>query len=345
MTVDRTQLMSKLITCVLLLVTFFIGAPAGAEDNSLLNFQHGDKLPSFALPRITDHQEYSVNTAAGKPTVIMFFSISPPFRGKRSLSLADEMAQLDQQFGNRANFLAVFSDEQLYEQAKQYAQDGIITMPVLDDSYRKIYNRYGIFMLPVALIISPEGRLHAVIPFTSGINEIIANNLKFLLGDWTQEQLKESLVTKPNIVKTKEEKEYIRRVNYGRVMFDRRMFPAAIREFSTALKIMPKPIEALTGLGFVQMAAENYENSEQSFLKALEIDPDHDEALAGYGLVLYKKGETDKALPHLENALISQEQNIEVIIALGEIYEQRGNISKAIRLNKLVVKKLLSNFE
>lgn len=332
-----------LIAVVLLLL--IIPAASASEDNSLLNFQHGDTLPSFALPSLATGKEFSVKTADGKPTVLMFFSVTPPFRGKRSLSLAEEMTKLNKQFDNRVNFLAIFSDDQFQDQAKQYVKEGIISIPVLDDSYRKIYNRYGVFMLPIAIIISPEGKLHAVIPFTYGINEIIANNLKFLLGDFTQEQLKESFVTKQNIVKTKEEKEYIRRVNYGRVMFQRRMFPAAIREFTTALKIVPKPIEALVGIGFVQMTDAKYEEAEKSFLKALELDKDNDEAVAGYGLVLYRKGAIDKALPHLENALISQEQNVDVIIALGEIYEQRGDISKAMRLNKLAVKRLMQDFE
>ncbi|MDA8418847.1 MAG: hypothetical protein M0Z90_07425, partial [Desulfobacteraceae bacterium] len=75
------------------------------------------------------------------------------------------------------------------------------------------------------------------------------------------------------------------------------------------------------------------------------INKDSDDALAGLGLAYYGKGNIDKALPELENALISPEPRLEVIIALADIYEKRGDNAKANRLNKLAVAKLMAMYD
>jgi tetratricopeptide (TPR) repeat protein len=224
-------------------------------------------------------------------------------------------------------------------------QDGLITIPVLNDAKKMVYRRYGVFMLPLAIIADAEGRLQSVIPYTANINEIIDNNLKLLLGDWTLKQFKNSLTTPTNFSKTKEEKAYIRRVNYGRVMSARHMYSAALREFNTARKIMPQATEALIGIGQVQLELKKWEKSAKSFKEALAIDKESDQALAGLGLALYKGGDEERALPILENALISENQDLEVIVSLAEIYEKKGNIAKAIRLNKLAITLLQNRFK
>lgn len=324
-----------------LVITLLTTQALAAGDNELLNFKENTKLPSFTLPELVSGKEVAFATASGKPSVLMFFSVTPLFREQRSLGLAEAMTKLNGEFEGRVHFTAVFSDGQGRDTVKRYLQDRLITTPVLDDSNRQVHDRYGVFMMPLAVLIAGDGTLQAVVPYTFNIGEILANNLRFLLGDWSKDQWQESFKPQPNIVKSKEEKEYVRRVNYGRVMLARQMHGAAIREFMTAAKIMPKALEAHVGMGQVQLATDKLDQAEEAFRKALEIDKESDEALAGLGLVLYKKGALDQAIPILENALISAEPQLEVIVALADFYEKNGQIDKAIRLNKLAVSKLL----
>ena len=316
-----------------------------AADNELLNFKEGSPVSSFTLPELTSGKPVTVEPSSGKPLVIMFFSVTPQFREQRSLGLAESLTKLNAEFHGRVNFSALFSDNQGHETVKRYIQDGLITIPVLDDSNRQVYERYGVFMMPLAILIAGDGTLQAVVPYTSNSNEIIANNLKYLLGDWSKEKWQDSFKPQQNTVKSKEEQEYIRRVNYGRVMLSRKMYSSALREFMTASKIMPKATEAHVGLGKVQFVTEKLDQAEESFRAALAIDKDLDEALSGLGLVLYKKGALDKAIPILENALISAEPQIEVIMTLADFYEKNGLIDKAICLNKLAVSRLLKQYD
>ncbi|MBA3013640.1 MAG: tetratricopeptide repeat protein [Proteobacteria bacterium] len=314
-----------------------------SAPHELINFKENTKLPSFTLPDIANGTQVSFNTATGKPSVLIFLSITPAFKEKRSLALAQVLSKLNTDFQGRVQCYGVSSDDQGKDTIKRYLQDKVITIPVLDDSKRNIYDRYGVFMMPLAILIGGDGTLQAVVPYTSNIDEILTNNLKFLLGDWTKEQWQNSFKLEQNISRSTEEKEYIRRVNYGRVMLGKKMHGAALREFMTALKIMPKAIDAYIGLGNVQHALGKLDQAEQSYRKALEIDKESDEALSGLGIVLYQKGSLDQAIPILEHALISPNPQLEVIVSLAEFYEKNGQIAKAIRLNKLAVSRLMDD--
>jgi tetratricopeptide (TPR) repeat protein len=327
--------------CTLLLTTRVFAA---SGDNELLNFKENAKLPSFTLQELTSGKDVAFETNSGKPSVLMFFSVTPLFREQRSLGLAGAMTKLAGEFQGRVNFAAVFADAQGGESVKRFIQDRLITIPVLDDGKRQVHDRYGIFMMPLAILIAADGTLQTVAPYTFNIDEILANNLKFLLGEWSKEQWQGSFKPQENSVKSKEELEYVRRVNYGRVMLSRKMLSAALREFMTAAKILPKAIEAPIGVGQVQLADNKPDLAEEAFRKALELDQESDDALAGLGLCLYQKGAMKEAIPILENALISAEPQLEVIVALADYYEQNGLLDKAMRLNKLAIAKLLKRF-
>jgi len=335
--------MRRFLVILFSIIAALLPVTADSAPHELINFKENTKLPPFSLPDLATGSTVSFNPGGGKPSVLIFFSIAPAFREQRSLDLAQVGAKLNTDFGGRIQCYGIFSDTQGSESVKKYLRDKIITIPVLHDSKREVYDQYGVFMMPLAVLIAGDSTLQAVIPYTATIGETLSNNLKLLLGDWSKEQLQDSLKPQENISRSPEEKEYIRRVNYGRVMLKRQMHGAALREFSTALKIMPKAIDAHIGLGNVQAATQKLDEAEQSYRKALEIDKESDEALAGLGLVLYKKGSLDKAIPILENALISPDPQLEVIVSLADFYEKNGQIAKAIRLNKLAVSKLMKN--
>ena len=327
-----------------LFLVMALGVRAQAS-NELLNYQENTKLPSFSLPNLKGGEAETFDPSSGKPSVLMFFSLSPTFREQRSLGLAEAIGKLSTEFGDRVHFAAIFCDEQGLETVKRYITDKVISIRVLNDSKRQVYNQYGVFMIPLAIMIAGDGTLHGVVPYTANSGEMIGNTLRYLLGEWTKERWQDSLKPQQNVVRSKEEQEYVRRVNYGRVMLSKKMFASALRELMTASKILPKSIEAHVGIGQVHFASERFDLAEASYRTALEIDKESDEALAGLGLVLYRKGAMDKAIPILENAMISANPQVEVILTLAEFYEKSGSIDKAMRLNKLAVSRLIKRNE
>ncbi len=259
--------------------------------------------------------------------------------------MLSSLADIADNYGNSINVIGVYSDKKEGEVVESYMKSSSIKLKVLNDAKKNVYDQYGVFMMPLIVIADSQGKLHEIIPYTFNIRSIVDGNIKLLLGEWSKDQLLTSLKPKQSIIKTDEEKEYIRRINYGKIMASKKMYSQAIREFSTATKIMPKLTTAYIELGFSYIAAEKYSKAEETFGKALKIDSESDDAISGLGLSFYGSGDTEKALVNLESAFISMDPRIEVVIALADIYEKKGNNNKANRLNKLAVGKLMKLYE
>jgi tetratricopeptide (TPR) repeat protein len=316
---------------------------AQAEElGTLRTFKKGDKLSPINLPSLKDSAPLSFTPGNGKPAIIMFFSVRPDFRKKRSLALLSTLSDLADTYKTKIDIIAVFSDKKRTATLKSYVAKSSSNINVYHDSKKKIYNTYGVFMMPLVVLSDAEGRLHEVIPYNYDVRKIVEGNIKLLLGEWDKKQLAKSLETKKNIVKSKEEKEYIRRVNYGRIMQSKKMHSQAIREFSNAVKLMPNLEKAHIELGFALLSSKKYDRAEASFKEALRINPDSDDAIAGIGLTHYGRGEIEAALTELESAFIAPKPRLEVIITLAELYEKKGDNKKANRFNKLAVTRLMT---
>ncbi len=331
----------------LVFTNFFIhGAQAALGQNATLrNYKAGDRLPAFRLPPIQGGKPETIIPGHGKPTLMMFFSIHPNFRKTRSLALLNALSNLANKYGEAVNIIGIYCDNKDQNTVVHYMRSSAAHIRVYNDSSKAVLDNYGVFMMPLVVLTNSKGELNEVIPYTYNIREIIDGNIKFLLGKWTKKQLLKALAPRTNIKRSKKEKEYIRRINYGRIMASKKMYSQAVREFNTAIKIMPNTINAYIELGFVQIAEKKWQKAEAAFKKAQTINKESDNAMAGLGLSYYGLGEVKKAKNILENAFIAPHPRLEVIIALANIYESEGNNKKANRLNKLAVSRLMTMYE
>jgi tetratricopeptide (TPR) repeat protein len=339
---NRTVVVLLMVTAVMLVM---FGNAYPIESGTLQNYKQGEELPPIQLPTVNDNTMTSFVPGNGKPALIMFFSVRPEFRKKRSLALLSAISEIADNYMARIAVVGIFSDDKGLETVIEYMEKSSIRIKVLHDEDKAIHDKYGVFMMPIVILADKEGKLREVIPYTYNIRDIVEGNVKYLLGIWNKKQLAESLKPRKTVVKSKQEKEYIRRINYGRLMQSKKMYGSAIREFSTAVRLMPNKIEGHIGLGFALLKSKKYDRAEASFRKALMINPDSDDAIAGLGLTYYGRGETELALKELEKAFISEKPMLDVIVTLAEIYEQKGMNDKANRLNKLAVSILMKMYE
>jgi len=340
--IPRRKYGTRLVLCVL--AALFVTATADA--NILRVFQAGDALPTVTLPDLETGKTVTINPVDAKPSALVFFSVTPEFRKKRSLALLSELSDLSGTFKNRVRVVGIYVDDDRKGRTTviDYAKAKSLKVPLIHDRERSVYEQYGVFMMPLVVLVNTDGNLHEVVPYTYDIKNIIEGNFRLLLGEWSEGQLRDFLKPKENIELSEEEKEYIRRVNYGRVLAQRKMYSQAMREFNTAIKLFPKRIEAQNQLGFVQLARKKWDNAEKIFRQVLKTEPQSDDGIAGLGLALYGRGDGKAALPQLESAFIAPEPRIEVILALADLHEKKGNMRKAIRLNKLVIARLMIKF-
>ncbi len=339
----------NITTTLLVLFVFSIMPPlitqASPQKATLRNYQFGDKLPAFKLPLIDGNVPTEFTPGGGKPTLMIFFSIRPNFRKKRSLTLLSSLSELADRHKQAIKIIGIYSDNQDREIVTKYINSSAKHVTVYYDPSKMILDNYGVFMMPMVVMTTKTGKLHEVIPYTYNIRQLIEGNINLLLGKWTRNELNESLRPKKVAHKSEKEKTYIRRINYGRIMKEKKMHIQAIREFTTAIKIMPEAIVGYLELGFAEIATKAWEEAEKAFKKALTIDKDSDEAIAGLGLTYYGRGDKKAAREALENAFIAPHPKLEVIIALAAIYEAEGNNNKANRLNKLAVSRLMTMYE
>ncbi len=339
---------TKTIIFVALFCLIFTGLTnheAKSDTAVLRNYHIGDRLPGFKLPQLQGGRPLTIIPGQGKPTLMMFFSIHPNFRKKRSLALLSVLSHLSQKYGKKVQIVAIYSDNKDQNQVINFMRSAAPHIRVVADSTKALLEHYGVFMMPIVVLTNEKGELNEVIPYTYNIQKVIGGNIKFLLGKWTKKQLLKALAPKANIKLSKNEKEYIRRVNYGRIMTSKKMYKQAVREFNTAIKIMPKQINAYLELGFTLLAEKQWDKAEAAFKKAQLINKDSDDAMAGLGLSYYGRGKTEQAKNILESAFIAPHPRLEVIISLADIYESEGNNRKANRFNKLAVSRLMTMYE
>ena len=317
-----------------------------AEETGILrHHKRGEQLPPIELSTMKDSATQTFIPGNGKPAVIMFFSVRPDFRKKRSLAFLSTLSDLADQYKTKLDIVGVFSDSKDIDTVKNFMKKSSKNIPVYNDRRKKIHNDYGVFMMPLVVLTDEKGKLHEVIPYTYNIRSIVDNNIKYLLGEFDKAQLINALKPKQEAIKSDKEKEYIRRINYGRIMYSKKMYGQAIREFSTAIKLMPTLLEAHVDLGFAFLASKELEKAELSFREALKINAESDDAISGLGLAYYHSGDTESAFTELEKAFIAPNPRLEVVIALAELYEAKGLDDKANRLNKLAVSRLMMMYE
>ena len=78
---------------------------------------------------------------------------------------------------------------------------------------------------------------------------------------------------------------------------------AAFVKFHEALKIDPKHMDALNGLGYVHMSLREYDKAEEYFLKAVAVDKEFSEAYNNLCFTYYQGGRYHKAIDACNKAV------------------------------------------
>jgi len=91
-------------------------------------------------------------------------------------------------------------------------------------------------------------------------------------------------------------------------------------------------------LGLAEMKAGDDEGSEIAFQTALDIKPDHVKSLVNYGRLLLELDRAEEARTHVEEALITDPDNISANRGLGRIYHNLQELEPAKDAYKTVLR-------
>ena len=83
----------------------------------------------------------------------------------------------------------------------------------------------------------------------------------------------------------------------------------AEKHFNEALRLQPQSAKIHGAYGNMLQSLDRLDQAETRYREALRYEPDHARALNGLAIVLIRKGEPEKALPHLQKALATNPED------------------------------------
>ena len=108
-------------------------------------------------------------------------------------------------------------------------------------------------------------------------------------------------------------------------------FATAVKFYDDALRVEPKSIDALIGLGMTQQRAGKFAESEAALQKALAYDPDNANAAYAMGVTHFKQERWKESMTFFEKSLAKTPQNASARHYLGIISTKLNLLERAER--------------
>src|SRR3954462_15144378 len=86
-------------------------------------------------------------------------------------------------------------------------------------------------------------------------------------------------------------------------LYNEGQYDEALTVLREGLTLYPNTVELHVGVGYGQLAREEYAWARRSFEQALVLEPEHEDGLAGLGETLLKLGQDDPAQPCFHRTL------------------------------------------
>jgi tetratricopeptide (TPR) repeat protein len=121
-------------------------------------------------------------------------------------------------------------------------------------------------------------------------------------------------------------------------LYNEGRYDDAVTLLREGVSLYPNAVELHIGLGYAQLAREEYAWARRSFERALALDPDHEDGLAGVGEVLLKLGERGGALRAFERiVLLGFQEDHELMLQVGRALFREALVGPAQRFFEFAV--------
>jgi len=331
----RRTLRGSLVLFTALTALFLSTVPGGAS--AFRNMKEGSPALPISLKDF-EGKDVEWKPDSGKVTVLSFVKFSQD----RSVDQLKDLVALHQELsGKGIDFLVVAFYGDTAEAAKKTITEIGIRFPVLHDKDQKVYNDYGLYILPATGIIGKDGKF-AYEHGSHGrdFRDVVGGKAKVLSGLMTAEEYTKLVTPVESAKKSKEEGEADRLISLGRTLLKRGMPDKAAERFAKAVELDPKNMAALLAYGESLVAWKKYDEALVQFTKAKEIAPNSKEAGLGIGTVHLEKGEIDKAIQEISDAAMLNPKPEKAYFWLGAAYEKKGELPNAVKYYKKAVEKI-----
>lgn len=116
-------------------------------------------------------------------------------------------------------------------------------------------------------------------------------------------------------------------------LYNEGQYDEAIEVLREGLQLYPEAVELHVGMGYAQLAREEYAWARRGFASALALEPEHEDALAGLGEVLLKLGEVVEGTACFERVLtLGFAEDLDIMLQMGRALFREGELVQARRL-------------
>src|SRR5690348_10552759 len=116
-------------------------------------------------------------------------------------------------------------------------------------------------------------------------------------------------------------------------LYNEGQYDEALRVLREGLALYPNAVELHIGVGYAQLAREEYAWARHSFEQALVLEPEHEDGLAGLGETLLKLGQDEAALRCFRRTLeLGYADDIDLMLQIGRSLFREGSLRERTEL-------------
>src|SRR3954466_13658959 len=109
-------------------------------------------------------------------------------------------------------------------------------------------------------------------------------------------------------------------------LYNEARYDEAIEVLGEGLTIYPNAVELHVGIGYAQLAREEFAWARNAFEQSLTLEPEHEDGLAGIGEVLLRLGQDDAALRCFKRTLeLGYTDDIDLMLQIGRSLFREGS--------------------
>jgi tetratricopeptide (TPR) repeat protein len=110
-------------------------------------------------------------------------------------------------------------------------------------------------------------------------------------------------------------------------LYNEGQYDEALSVLREGLSLYPNSVELHVGVGYAQLAREEYAWARRSFEQALVLEPEHEDGLAGLGETLLKLGQDDAGLRSFRRTLeLGYADDVDLMLQVGRSLFREGSL-------------------
>jgi tetratricopeptide (TPR) repeat protein len=110
-------------------------------------------------------------------------------------------------------------------------------------------------------------------------------------------------------------------------LYNEGQYDDALTVLREGLTLYPNSVELHVGIGYAQLAREEYAWARQSFEQALVLEPEHEDGLAGLGETMLKLGQDDAAMRCFRRTLeLGYSDDVDLMLQVGRSLFREGSL-------------------